>query len=363
MSRLDQQALRRRTHLAQAVLAVIVVVGAAVVGQSIVSGPVFSSPYHVIVDLPEAAGLHERSDVAYRGQHIGLVSKVQLTGRGVRATLRIDDGVKIPRDSQFVVANLSAVGEQYLDVRPRTAQGPFLADGAVVAADDAVLPLPTWQLLADTQHVLRRIDVADIRTISREVSEVFGHGDVGLPDLVEQISRTMDLAEQLSPQVFSLLGDSARPLQTMADLSPQVRQFVANARTIAAALREANPAIGQLIDQGAVVVPVVADQFHQMSPVLVSLLESGTPVAQMARAHLPGLQHWYVWTPRQLEAMATATRNGSGHVVLVITPAKNCHYGTDVSPYQRDVALPLSAQCTTVAPDVQQRGAQNVPRP
>ncbi len=362
MSRLDQQALRRRTRIAEVLLAVIVVVGALIVGESIVSGSIFRPPYTVTVDLPNAAGLHARSDVAYRGQHIGTVTRVRLSGTGVRATLAIDRGVEVPRDSQIVVANLSAVGEQYVDIRPRTATGPFLADGEVVDAQDAVLPLPTWRLLADAQHILERIDVADVRTISREVSAAFGHGDLDLPGLVDEVGRSLDLAEELSPTLFGLLRDARTPLRTVSDLDPQIRTFVANARTITAALREASPAVARLIDQGAVVIPIVSREFRSMSPVLVSLLESGTPVARMASSHLRGLAHWYAWTPRQMEAMATGTRDGAGHVVLVITAAKNCRYGKDVSPYQKDVGLPLSARCTTTKPDMQQRGAQYVPR-
>lgn len=363
MTRLDQSALRRRTRLAQIVLVFVLIAGALVVGKAIVSGSVLHSPYHVRIDLPDAGGLHARSDVSYRGQHIGTVDAVALTDAGVQATLSIDHGVQIPRDSAYVVADLSAVGEQYLDIRPRTAAGPFLADGALVDARTATLPLPTWRLLADTQHILRRIDVADIRTISREVTAVFGHGDIGLPDLIDQVGRTLDLADELSPQVFSLLGRAQTPLRTAADLDPQIRRFVTNAATIAAALRRSDPAVARLLDQGAVVIPVVADEFAKNTPTLVSLLDTGTPVAEMAAAHVPGLEHWYAWTPRQLHAMAVSTRAGAGHVVLVLSPGKNCHYRPDVSPYVDDRSLPLSARCTTVDPNIQQRGAQYVPRP
>ncbi|MCZ4498727.1 MAG: hypothetical protein JWQ74_1280 [Marmoricola sp.] len=362
MSRPDQRSLRNRVRIVEVLLAVIVIVGAVIIGDSIVTGSVFRSPYRVSVELPEAAGLHTRSDVAYRGQHIGLVTDVRLTASGVRVSLAIDHGTRVPRDSEYVVANLSPVGEQYLDIRPRTASGPFLRAGDRVDGSKAVLPLPVWKLLADTQSILKRIDVADIRTISREVDAAFGQKDLDLRGLIDQLDRSLDLAERLTPQALALLADAERPLRTMGDLSGPFRTFVGNARTISAALRRSDPALGRLIDQGAVVIPVIADQFTRTSPALVSLLRSGTPVAEMARDHLRGLQHWYAWTPRQLKAMATSTRDGAAHVVLVLTAAENCKYGAEVSPYDATDRLPLSARCTTVDPDIQQRGAQNVPR-
>src|SRR5262245_33970693 len=107
--------MRRRVRLAQVLLLAIVVAGTAYVADTVVGGHVFADTWRVTVDLDQAAGLHERSTVDYRGQQIGTVTDVRLTRSGVAATLEIDEGVEVPRDSAFEVRNLSAVGEQYLD--------------------------------------------------------------------------------------------------------------------------------------------------------------------------------------------------------------------------------------------------------
>lgn len=363
MARVDHRTMTRRVRLAEVVLAVIVVVGALLVGERIVSGSLFSDRYRVSVELPEAAGLHRRSDVAYRGQHIGTVLRVELTDAGVRATLEIDEGVRIPTDAEVRVANLSAVGEQYVDFRPRTARGPFLADGAVIRAGRDALPVPTWQVLTHTRGLLERVDTRDLATIAREINAVFGGGDVDLPGVAAELGRTVSMLERLSPDLFRLLRDAETPLRTFDELEPELRTFVANSRSITDQLRRSNPTIARLLEQGATLVPVLTEEFTGLEPVLVRLLDDGTPVAAMARQHLPGLRHWYRWGPDQLVAMADSTRDGSGHVVLVLENPTNCRYGADVSPFQRDVALPLTARCTTVDPHVQQRGSQNVPSP
>lgn len=353
----------RRVRLAEIWLAFIVVVGAAIVGRTIVSGPIFEDPITVSVNLPEAAGLHARSDVSYRGQHIGLVTAVDLVEGGVRATLQIDGDVDIPEDSEIVVANLSAVGEQYVDIRPRTASGPFLADGDVVTRDASALAIPTWQVLGHTEQLLRRIDTEDLRTISREVRAIFGSGDADLPGLMTELERTLGLVEGLSPTVLSLVRSGEKPLRAVDDLSPSVRTLMKNSRAITEQLAKSNQTIAQLIDQGATLIPVVLKDFDSVAPVLVRMLDDGTPVAAMARAHLPGLLHWYRWGPDQLVAMADATRDRSGHVILVVTTAENCRYGPEVSPFERNAPLPIAARCTTVDPYIQQRGSQYVPRP
>ena len=66
----------------------------------------------------------------------------------VVAELALDEDAEVPLASDFWVRNLSAVGEQYLDVRPRTADGPFVEDGTVIAAGQTSLPLSIDTILA-----------------------------------------------------------------------------------------------------------------------------------------------------------------------------------------------------------------------
>lgn len=361
MSRIDEQTMARRVRLAESLLAVIVVVGALLVANSILTGGgLFGSSYQVRVMLQNAGGLHDHSDVTYRGQYIGTVTSVRLTSQGVEANLKLNASVKVPTDSALVVADLSAVGEQYLDIRPNTAAGPYLHNGSIID-QNVTTPLPAWEVFAHVQRLLSQIDPADLVTISREVKAVFGSGDVNLRAFAHEVDTTFTWVNQLSPTMFSLLEQGRTPLSTLANLSPAFRTFALNARTLAESLRASDPALRHLIDQGAVVLPLVTDLVKQATPVLVKLMADGTPVAVMAARHIAGLESWYQWTPQQLKAMAAATRDGHAWTVLVLTPANNCLYGPTVSPYQKNVKLPTSARCTSKDPNIQQRGSQYAP--
>lgn len=363
MARANHATLQRRARMAEILLAVILVGGAVLVGRLILAGPLFVNPVTIHVELPEVAGLHPHSDVSYRGQHVGTVTAVDLTSRGVRATLTLEGDIPIPRDSAFKIANLSAVGEQYIDIRPRTAGQPYLVEGDTVRLSGSALPTPTWQVLGDAQHLLRRVDTDDLHTIAQEVTTLFGQGDVNLAALATELENTIDMLERLSPRTLALVSDAERPLETMNDLAPDIRSLLKNSRELTDDLADSNETIDSLLKEGATLVPVVVDDFDSVTPALVKMLDDGTPVAAMARKHLPGLLHWYEWGPPQLVAMADGTRDNSGHVILVITAADNCRYGKEYSPYQKDVPLLVDAECTSDDPDVQQRGAQNVPRP
>ena len=85
---------------------------------------------NVILELPAAGGLYKFSNVTYRGVQVGKVTDVRLTGTGAEATLTLDTSPKIPADLQAEVRSVSAVGEQYVDLRPRTDSGPYLGTAA-----------------------------------------------------------------------------------------------------------------------------------------------------------------------------------------------------------------------------------------
>src|SRR5271154_5397449 len=90
----------------------------------------------VTLDLPATGGLYRFSNVTYRGVQIGKVTAVNLAPHGAKATLSLDTSPKIPADLQARVLSISAVGEQYVDLQPRTNSGPYLRDGSVIAASD-----------------------------------------------------------------------------------------------------------------------------------------------------------------------------------------------------------------------------------
>src|ERR1700736_3873032 len=79
----------------------------------------------VTVELPATGGLYRFSNVTYRGVQMGKVTAVGLTPNGAKATLALDTSPKIPADLKAEVLSISAVGEYYLDLRPRTDSGPY----------------------------------------------------------------------------------------------------------------------------------------------------------------------------------------------------------------------------------------------
>ena len=74
--------------------------------------------YQVYLDLPDTGGVFTNAAVNYRGTPVGRVGALDLTDDGVRVTLDLDSSAPdIPADTVAVIANRSAIGEQYVDLR------------------------------------------------------------------------------------------------------------------------------------------------------------------------------------------------------------------------------------------------------
>jgi phospholipid/cholesterol/gamma-HCH transport system substrate-binding protein len=361
---------KRRAHLAQALILAVLVLGVVYVADTVVGGSLFHHRYHLTVQLPQASGLHTGSVVTYRGQTIGEVTDVRLTGRStgdvVEAEIAIDHGITVPRASTMSVLDLSAVGEQYLDIRPRTATGPTYADGDVVPLASTTTPLSVPQVLADAQGLMRHLDVGDIRTISRETARIFGGpGDVDLRALAVDLESAFAMLRHLEPTLTRLAHRAEVPLTTAMATSPEIRRISRNLALVTAALRSASPSVRQLVVDGTDLLPRLDRWWRDARPTLVSLLGRSLPLSVLAATHLRGLDTWLDWAPLQVEAMTGATRDGSGRVVLVPRILKFCVYSPDRRRDLHDVSRRpayLDERCTNPPPQTQVRGSANVPR-
>ncbi len=127
--------------------------------------------YEVTVDLPEAGGLFENSEVTYRGVPVGKVESLAgSTEDG--ATRRGPDRARSSRrsrpDVRAQVVNRSAIGEQYLDLRGGSTDGEKLGEGAHLTLTAADLPPSIDGLLRSSQDMVASVPSDDLNTVIDE---------------------------------------------------------------------------------------------------------------------------------------------------------------------------------------------------
>ncbi|WP_433576946.1 MCE family protein [Nocardia brasiliensis] len=205
--------------------------------------------YGVKVQADQTGGIYKGAEVTYRGVPVGRVGTLELTGDGVLMNLIIDsDSPEIPASAKAVVANRSAIGEQYVDLQPDTDSGPYLRDGSVISS--ATTPVPVQQLVASVDTFTRSVDLAALNTTVRELGKAFnGKGD-DLQVFVDSLNKFTTTFNETLPQTIQLIRDGKVALGTQAEQSDAIRQFSDGLDKLTAQLRSSDPDIRRLIGTG-----------------------------------------------------------------------------------------------------------------
>ncbi|GAA3019400.1 MCE family protein [Actinokineospora globicatena] len=212
-------------------------------------GRVFgANGYRVTLQLTDSGGIFTNAEVTYRGVNVGRVGDIRLTHAGMDVDLDIDPSApQIPADLDAVVANRSAVGEQFVDLRPRADGGTHLAEGTVIPADRTKTPVSTDTVIRDLDALADSVPTDALRTVVDELDKAFaGTGD-DLRVLIDTTGEFTEAARANLPQTIKLIDDGAIVLGTQAAQSGNIKSFAADLRDLSAQLRTSDPAIRQLI--------------------------------------------------------------------------------------------------------------------
>ncbi len=173
--------ITRKTKLKLVAFAALAVLGMSYLGFKYVGldRVVFGQGYEIAADLTDSGGIFVNAEVTYRGVAVGRVTDMQLVDDGVRVLLTIDpDTDPIPADTEAFVATRSAVGEQYVDLRPAREGGPFLEDGSVIPVENTAIPVPVEEMLLHMDGLVGSLDQENLRIVVDELGQAFaGAGD------------------------------------------------------------------------------------------------------------------------------------------------------------------------------------------
>ncbi|MGW2641158.1 MCE family protein [Streptomyces sp. NPDC001348] len=327
--------------------------------------------YTVRADFADSGGVFPGAEVTYRGVPVGRVGTLRLTGAGgVSVALDIDDGApRIPADTLAVVADRSAVGEQYVDLQPRTSDGPYLLDGSTIPRDSTRLPLPTTDLVLSLDRLVNSVGKNDLRVTVDELGKAFSGTGPDLSRLVDSGNALVESASESLPQTVSLIDDSRKVLRTQADQGSSIKSFAHDLALLTAQLKSSDGDLRKLIGNATPAAQQVDSLLSSTGPRLSVLLANLISGGQVTLAHLPGVEQALVTFPAVVAGSYTVVPgDGTTHFGLVLNagdpPPCTQGYGTS----RRDPAdtstraANTDARCT--APrggPTSVRGAQNAP--
>jgi virulence factor Mce-like protein len=288
----------------------------------------------VKLELPRTGGLYQFSNVTYRGVQLGKVTEVVPTRTGAVATLSLESNPKVPADLQARVLSVSAVGEQYVDLVPRTDSGPYLENGSVIPAKNAVLPQAVGPMLDQTNTLLKSIPTDRLTDLlSNAYKGLNGAGD-DLTTLNDSASKLAADFSATADQTRTLVEDSRPLLDGQVASTDAIRTWAQSLAGITGQLDTNDPQWRGILANG----PGAADEatalLNQVKPTLPVLLASLTTLGQVGVTYNKSLEQLLVLLPPyigSIQAVGSPLNNPTGMTLgdftLTISDPPACTVG------------------------------------
>ncbi|MDQ0846571.1 MCE family protein [Streptomyces sp. V1I6] len=327
--------------------------------------------YTVKVELAQTGGLFTHSNVTYRGVSVGRVGDIELTQDGVAAELRIkDDAPRIPADLEAVVANLSAVGEQYIDLRPASDDAPYLEDGSVIARASTRLPAPVTDVLTGVDDLASSVDLESLRTVVDEFGAALnGRGD-DLQVLLDNGNEFVLAADEALPVNTRLMIEGETVLRTQIEHGRALKDFAGGAREIAAELKGSDTDLRELIAAAPGAAGQISGLLRDLDPAFGVVVANLLTTSEVAVTRQNGIEELLVKLPAVAAAGATAVTGEGARFGMSVTffeplPCTDGYgstvyrNGLDTSPA---TATDTAARCTSPPSSGKNvRGSANAP--
>ncbi|MCW2768826.1 MAG: hypothetical protein JWR27_259 [Aeromicrobium sp.] len=338
--------ITRMTKIQLAVFALLTILGGAFVGgrYAQLDRLVVDRTFSVDAHFSDSGGIFRGAQVTYRGIEVGSVAALDPEPNGVRVRLDIEKSAPhIPADVEALIANKSAIGEQFVDLRPREDTAPYLVNGSVVALEDTAIPVSSTDLLVDVNSLVTSIDTDNLRTVVDELGQAFEGTGRDLATILDTSSDFIETADDNIETTRGLIRDSDSVLQTQIDSADDIGDFAKNLALLSDTLVDADPDLRRLLDKGTdsarTVRTVVEENSADLTPAIADLDTSVKPLTK----NVLGLQTIFVMYPYLLEgtfSVLTPTEDGNynagfGLALTDLTPT--CTYaknGGEASGYQ-----------------------------
>lgn len=326
--------------------------------------------YVVKVNLASGGGIFTNANVTYRGVSVGRVGAMRVHGSGIQADLDISDSaVKIPANVQVVVADLSAVGEQYVNLLPQTGTGPYLTSHSVISERSTQIPPNVTTMLQNSDNFVNSVPDKSLQTVVDELGKAFAGQGPNLQVLLDAASSFNQAAASDIPQTTSLINDGQTVLATQQAESQQLQSFGASAELFARQLATSDSDLRRLISAAPPAAEQVIGLLNDNTPSLGVVFANLLTSSEVAQTRGPALQELLSVLPADIAAGSTAINaNGAnfGMALTFFSPLP-CTAGYGGTSYRNGLntsaAPPLNtgASCTEPASAGDVRGSAHAP--
>ncbi|KUH90665.1 MCE family protein [Mycobacterium sp. IS-1556] len=251
----------------------------------------------VTLELPSSGGLYRFANVTYRGVQVGKVTEMDVSRTRATATLRLDTSPRIPADLQAEVRSVSAVGEQYVELLPRTDSPPYLEDGSVIPMADTTIPQPVSPMLEEVNTLIASIPKGRLTELIDESYKAFNGAGFDMGSLVDSSATLSEALNEDASRSATLAEDSVPLLDSQARSTDALRLWASSLAGITGQVVADDAQIRTLLEEGPAAANEASGLLEQIKPTLPVLLANMTTIGQVAVTYRPSLEQVLVLLP------------------------------------------------------------------
>ncbi|WP_280272147.1 MlaD family protein [Nocardia wallacei] len=278
-------------------IAAITVLGASYLTFGVVRADPFAEYTRATMVLADSGGLGADSPILLSGIEVGRVTSVRKSADGVEVGLRVDADRSVPTDSVVTIEHLSALGEPYVEFRPRTGAGPYLRDGQRLASANVRTPLSIPEVARLVTKTMNQLDPKVVGSLVGTASQVFEDTDAAIPNLARSGDLLAAAIMSRSPRIADLLNSFQAAAADIDWAGPATSAAAPEFVRFTQTLNDLVGAVGRLVDtqpataytEGTGLVPFLdrltaalrelGPELKSLAPALQPLTDAGTSAA------------------------------------------------------------------------------------
>ena len=187
--------------------------------------------YTITADIEQGPNLFANGRVMVRGVEVGRITDVDPRPEGVRLTLEIQPGVKIPADATLAVVPITVISDRYVQLFPAYTSGPAMEDGDHIALADTRIPAELDDVLTQLQGLLSALEPRP------------GEDRGPLANLIEGLD---EVVSGRSQELQGTLRKSSSVLENLANSQSDITRLIQNLDGLFVALANRSSEIGLL---------------------------------------------------------------------------------------------------------------------
>lgn len=213
-------------------VSIVVIVAALGSGLfAFISAQESTGAYTITADVEQAPNLFSNGRVMVRGVEVGRIADVDPRAEGVRLTLEIQAGVKIPTDATLAVVPITVISDRYVQLFPAYSSGPAMEDGDHIALADTRIPAELDDVLTQLQGLLSALEPRP------------GEERGPLADLIEGLD---EVVSGRAKELRGTLRKSSSVLENLANSDSDITRLIQNLDTLFVSLANRSSEIGLL---------------------------------------------------------------------------------------------------------------------